>query len=182
MNDTRLQGWIDELQDTSGQQWLLRLIAVVVALGALASVSAEVGRLWPFGLVVVAALSIASAFRPDSHTAAAVIAIIAWHWLAVVDRVDTVWLPVAACCLLGYHSVIALTATFPVGGVVPTATLMQWLRRTALGSGATVALWVVVVLLDRRDGPGNGLLTALALVVVAGGAVAVRSGSLGEPG
>jgi hypothetical protein len=182
MNDTRMQGWIDELHDTSGQQWLLRTIGVVVALGAMASAGAEVGRSSPFGLFVVAALAIASAFRPDSHTATAVIAIIAWHWLVVVERIDTVWLPIAACCLLTYHSVIALTATFPVGGVVPTATLLQWLRRTAIASGATVAMWMLVVLLDRREAPGNGLLTALALVIVASGAVAVRSRSLDEPG
>ena len=127
-------------------------------------------------------VSIASAFRPDSHTAVAVITILAWHWLAVVERIDTAWMPVAACSLLAYHSVIALTATFPVGGVVPTATLLQWLRRTALGCGGTVAMWALVVLLDRRDAAGNGLLTALALAIVAGSAVALRSASLDEPG
>ncbi len=180
MSDTRLQRWIDELHDISRQQWLLRLIAVIAPIGAMASVALEVGRWWPFGLVVVAALSVASAFRPDSHTATAVIGIIAWHWLATVEQVDTVWLPIAACCLLAYHSVIALTATFPVGGVVPTTTLVQWLRRTAIGCGATVAMWALVVIVDRREAAGNGFLTAIALAIVAAGAVAVRSRSLGE--
>lgn len=180
MNANRLQRWIDELHDTSGQQWLLRLVAVVAPLGAMAAVAAEAGRWWPFGMALVAALAVASAFRPDSHTAAAVIGIVAWHWLAVVDRVDTVWLAVATCCLLAYHSLIALTATFPAGGVVPTPTLLHWLRRTALGGCVTVAMWAAVTLLDRREAAGNGLLTALALAVVVGGAVAIRSRSLDE--
>jgi len=180
MNDARLQGWIVEVQDTSAQQWLLRAVALATSLGALAAVAAETGRWWPFGLVVITVLSVSSAFRPDSYAAALVIAIVAWHWLAVVDRVDTAWLPVTACMLFVYHSVIALTATFPIGGVVPAQTLVVWLRRIALVSGATVAMWGLVVVLDQRKTAGNGFLTALALLVVAGGAVALRSHSLDE--
>jgi hypothetical protein len=180
MNDTRLQGWIDELHDTSGQQWGLRLIALVAPLGAMASVAAEIGRWWWFGLAVVVALALASAFRPDSYTAVILIAVVAWHWLATVDRIGTIWLPVATCCLLVYHSVIALTASFPIGGVVPTSTLLNWLRRTGLGTCVTVAMWGLVVLMDRREAAGNGLLTALALAIAAGGAVLVRARSLDE--
>ncbi len=180
MNDTRLQGWIDELHGAGAQQWFLRGFVVLAPLGAMSSAALEVGRWWPFGLLVVSALAIASAFRPDSQTALAVIAIIVWHWLAVVEPVDTLWLPVAACCLLAYHSLVALTATFPVGGVVPTATLSQWLRRTAVGCAATLAMWVLVVLMDRRGAAGNALLTALALVVVAVAALLVRARSLDD--
>jgi len=180
MNDARLQGWIDEVHDTSAQQWMLRLAAVVTPLVALISAAGATGRWWPFGLIVVGSLSAASAFRPDSHTAAVVIAIVAWHWLATVDRVDTVWLPIAACSLLAHHAVIALTATFPVGGVVPKQTLLLWLQRTSIVGAATVAMWALVVLLDRRAAAGNGLLTALALAVVAAGAVTLRMRSLDE--
>ena len=89
MNETRLQGWIDELHETSGQQWGLRLVALMASLGAMASVAAELGRWWPFGLLVVTVLAVASAVRPDAHTAAALICVVAWHWLATVDRIDS---------------------------------------------------------------------------------------------
>jgi hypothetical protein len=180
MNPSTLQGWIDELHGTSRQQWLLRLTTVLAPLGALLSVTAEVGTLWPFGLVVVTVLACASAVRPDSHTALPAIAVVATHWLVMVDRIDTPWLPVASVCLLAYHALNALAATFPTGGEVPMATLAQWLRRTMFGASATVGMWIIVVLLDRRETAGNGLLTALALAVVASAAIMIRSRSVNE--
>ncbi len=178
MNPSTLQRWIDELHGTSRQQWLLRLLTVLAPLGALLAITAEVGTWWPFGLVVVTVLASASAVRPDSHTALATIATVAAHWLVTIDRIDTPWLPVASVCLLAYHAVNALAATFPTGGEVPMATLAQWLRRTMFGASVTVGMWILVVLLDRREAPGNGLLTALALAILGGSTVMIRSRSI----
>jgi hypothetical protein len=180
MNPSALQGWIDELHATSPQQWFLRLLIVAAPLGAVLAVTAEVGTWWPFGLVVLTALAGASAIRPDAHTALFVIAVVAAHWLLTVERLDTPWLPVASCCLLVFHAATALGASFPAGGDVPTATIVQWLRRTFLGGCVTVGMWVLVVLFDRREAPGNGLLTGLALAIVAAAAVTIRSRSLDE--
>lgn len=178
MNPDRLQAWIDELQGTSRQQWALRVIVVLTPLGALAAVVAEAGRWWPFGGVVVTAMALASAFRPDSHTALVTVAIVVWHVLVTVERVDTPCIAVVGCCLLLHHSVVALTATFPVGGVVPAATLLGWAQRTGLVGGLTVGMWALVTLMERRDAAGNGLLTGLAVVIVAAIALVVRSRSL----
>lgn len=178
MNPDRLQAWIDELHATSGQQWALRVVVVLAPLGALGAVTAEVGRWWPFGAVLVTALAIASALRPDSHTSLLVVAVVAWHVLATVDGVDTPWIVVVACCLLLHHSVVALTASYPVGGVVPTATLVSWAQRTGLTAGSTIGMWVLVVVMERRDAAGNGLLTALAVAIVAASSVFIRSRSL----
>ena len=68
----------------------------------------------------------------------------------------------------------------PIGSEVPLATLAQWLRRTMFGAGVTVGMWVLVVVLDGRNASGNGLLTALALAIVAGAAVAIRSGRVDD--
>lgn len=178
MNSAKLQGWIDELHGTSRQQWWLRLVTVLAPLGALFAVTAEVGTWWPFGLVVVTVLACASAIQPDSHTALVAIAVCAAHWLITVDRVDTPWLPAASVCLLAYHAVNALAAAFPTGGKVPTPTLVRWLRRTMFGASVTVGMWLLVVLLDRRDAPGNGLLTALALAILAGAMFMIRARSV----
>ncbi len=181
MNPPMLQRWIDEFHATSLQQWALRLVAVVASLGALLAAAGANGRLWPAGLFIVTALAAASAVRPDAHTALIVVVVVAWHWLATVDEVDGPWLPLAAVCLLVHHAVIALSASIPVGGVLPAATIVRWAGRTALIASATVGMWAVVAVLDGRDAPGNGLLTALALAIVSGAAVMIRSRSLDRP-
>lgn len=181
MNAARLQQWIDEFHATSRQQWLLRIVALVTPLGAVVAATAANGRWWPLGLAMVAALAIASGVRPDTHTADATIVVIIWHWLAAVDDVTTPWLPVAAVCLLVYHSVIAVSASVPVGGDLPPSTLRTWSLRIAVVSAATVVVWALVVVFDRREASGNGLLTALALAIAAAGVAIVRARSIARP-
>ena len=176
-----LQRWIDDIIDTGRQQWALRLVAVVTAVGAIMTATAANGRWWPLGLVVVTGLAVTSAVRPDSHTSLAVITIAVWNWQATVDRVDTAWLPVAGVCLLVHHAVIALSATIPVGGWIPATVLRRWAGRTSVCAGLVGLVWVLTVAMDRRDAPGNGALTAVALVVVATAAVVIRSRSVDRP-
>ena len=180
MNPT-LQRWLDEMLATGAQQWLLRLLAVGAALGALLAVGAASGRWWPFWAVVVAGLAVASAVRPDAHTALLVPVIVVWSWLATVDDLDTPWLPFAALSLLVFHAVIALLAGLPIGGRLPAPILLRTLGRVGLVAAATVAMWVLVVVLDRRDAAGNGALTGLGLVIVAGAAALIRWHSLERP-
>jgi len=169
---------IDEFLATSAQQWLVRLVAVVTPMGAVLAASAANERWWPVGLFLVAWLGVVSAVRPDTPLALVTIVVVVWHWLVAVDGVSTPWLPIASICLLLFHGVIALLATVPTGGELPVATLGQWARRGALGGCLTVTVWGLVVLLDRREAAGNGLLTAVALAIVAAGAVTIRSRSL----
>lgn len=178
MNPMSLQLWVDEFLATSRQQWLLRLVVVSAPLASVLAAVAATGRWWPFGLFMVTILATASAIRPDTNTALGVVVLIVWYWSARVDAVDTPWLPVAGICLLVFHSVVALSATIPTGGEVPNATLGNWLRRTALGGGATLGMWALVVVFDRGDAAGNGGLTAVALAVVAAAAMLVRSRSV----
>lgn len=181
MNPSMLQRWIDEVQNTSGQQWLLRSVAVASAIGATLAATGPSGNWWPLGLVLVASLAIASAVRPDTHIATSVVVVIVWRLLVAIDGIGTLWLPVAGTFLLVYHSVIAISASVPIGGDLPLSTLSQWLRQAALGSAATFSMWVLVVLFDQRDAAGNGLLTGIALAIAVAGAIALRSRSLARP-
>lgn len=178
MNPPVLQQWINEFHATSLQQWAFRLVAVVASLGALLAAAGANGRLWPAGLFIVTVLAVASAVRPDTHMGLVLVVVIVWHWLATVDGVGGPWLPLAAVCLLVHHAVIALSASTPIGGVLPTVIVLRWVGRTALVASATVGMWAVVAVFDSRDTPGNALLTALALTIVTGGAVMIRSRSL----
>lgn len=181
MNAEALQRIIDEVHATSAQQWLFRAVALLAALGAVVSTAPVGDGVWIAGAFVVGVLAAASAVRPDTHTALAVVVLVVWNWLASVDDVGTPFLPIAAVCLLVYHSVVALSASLPIGGTLPRPVLARWLRRTVLVGAATVALWATTALLDSRDAPGNGLLTALALAVLTAVAVMIRSRSLDQP-
>jgi len=182
MSSSALQPWIDEFLETSRQQWLLRIVATITPAGAVLAASAANGRSWwSFALFSVILLAMASAIRPDTHTALIVVGVVGWHWLATVDGVDTGWLPFAGVCLLVFHAVIALSANVPTGGDIPAAALGLWLRRTAVVGAATVGVWGVVVVFDRRAAPGNGLLTGVAVAVVACGAVMIRARSVDQP-
>lgn len=177
MSTNALQRAVDEFLETSRQQWWLRAVAVMAAAAAMLAAVAANGS-WPFGLVAVMVLSAVSALRPDTNVALVVVVVVGWHWLATVEEVGTPWLPVAAICLLVFHTVTALSATVPTGGELPAALIGRWARRTTAVACATVAIWIVVVLFERRDAPGNAVLTGLALTVLAGCAVAIWSRSV----
>lgn len=178
MRPRTAQDWLDLVIEAGGQQWLLRLMAVAAPVGAVLAASAAGGSWWAAGTFLVAVLAVGAAIRPDTHLAVGVVAVVVWRWLASVDDVTTPWLPIAAVCLLLFHVTIALAATIPLGAVVPGSVLRRWAARTAVVAAATVAVWVMVALLDRRDAPGNALLTGVALVLIALAAVAIRARSL----
>ena len=181
MNPSLLQQWIDEVLESSAQQWMLRAVALLMPLGALLAAAGANQRWWPAGFFIVGVIAVAAAIRPDGHAALVVVIAIVWHWLATVDGTGGVWLLGAALCLLGYHGVIAISASLPIGGELPRATIGRWLARTAIVGVATTIVWGFVVLLDRRDAPGNGLLTGLALAVIAIAAVMIRNRSIERP-
>ncbi|MEP1124315.1 MAG: hypothetical protein ABJH68_10545 [Ilumatobacter sp.] len=176
-----MQRAVDELLAVSRQRWVLGIGAVATATTAFAAASVASGGWWLPGLVVVIASAIVSAARPDDHTGLVVVGLVIWQWLARVDDVGTPWLPVAACCMLVFHALLALTAVVPTSGSIPGATIARWTERTAVVAASTVAMWIVVVVLERRDLPGNGALTGLALLIVAATATAIRARSVRSP-
>ncbi len=181
MNTEKLQRAVDHLIEASGQQWIFRAVGVATSLAAVLAGSAADDRLWVFGLFLVGLLAVVSALVPDSDVALIVIIIVTWRWLATVDSVDTPWLPVAAVCLLCFHSVTALAASLPTGGAVRRSIIGRWLHHTAVVGALTVGTWSVVLVFERRDAAGNGPLTALALAVVVGAASLIRWRGIDRP-
>lgn len=177
MSARSLQRHVDSVVEASRQQWFLRLAALTTAIGAMFATTAAAGRWSALPLIIVPILAAITAMRPDSHAALVLMVVVMWHWLATVEGIDTPWLPITAACLVGHHSVVALMATVPIGGVLPPGTIVRWLRNTGVAAGGGLVMWALVVVLDRRDAPGNLVLTVLALVVVAAAATAIRSAS-----
>lgn len=177
----RLQGWLDEILESSRQQWFLRLLVASTPVGAVLAANAATGTWWVPGLVLITLLAVAAAARPDSHVSLALLAVIVWHWLATVDDLDTGWLPVAVVLLVTHHTIAALAATVPTGGELPPRVLLRWAARLGLASALSVVMWATTVAMDRREAPGNGALTGLALVVIAAAVLLVSARSLDRP-
>ncbi|MEM9035534.1 MAG: hypothetical protein AAGD18_13155 [Actinomycetota bacterium] len=178
MTPRTLQDWIDLLLDASRTQWLLRAGTVLAPIVSVLAAAAASPGWWPPGTALVAVLAIAAALRPDTHFALSVAIVCAWHWAAIDADVASGWLPLAAVALLVFHATVALAASLPSGTAVPNELVMRWAARTGVAAGITVGVWLAVALLDRRELPGNGLLTGLALAVIGITALAVRARSL----
>jgi hypothetical protein len=173
-----LQAWIDRLYATSGQHWVLRVLSVAAAVGAVCATGVASGRWWGVGVLLVVVLSGASALRPDLHTGAVIVVVIWWTWLGTVEDVLTPWLLVVSIAVLVFHASTALMATVPPSATVPRASLLRWAARTASVGAATVAVWTLAVAFDSRAWRGNAVLTGVALAAIAAGAIAVRRRSL----
>lgn len=182
MTPRTLQDWVDLVLDASAQQWVLRALTVVMPVLSLVFAAAAIGRWWPAGLAVVGLLSIATALRPDTHFALGVVVVCTWHWAAIEVDVATGWLPAAASALLVFHAAVALAASLPTGSVVPTAVLMRWGGRVGVAAAVTVGMWAAASSLERRDLPGNAVLTGAAFAVVGLAALGIRARSLRSTG
>jgi len=181
MNATTLQRRLDDVLATSAQHWLLRAMTIIAPVAALLAAGVAGGRWLPFWTIVVVGLAAASAMRPDAHTALLVTIIVGSLWPVTVDDLDTPWLAGAAVCLFAFHALTALLASLPTGGSFPATILVREGGRVGVVAVATVAMWGLVVALDRRDAAGNALLTGLGLLVVAAAAALLRSRSLDRP-
>ncbi|MEO1060277.1 MAG: hypothetical protein AAFZ07_02580 [Actinomycetota bacterium] len=176
-----LQDLIDLILESSRQQWLLRaavLLSPIVAV--LATAGADAGSADPGVVIFVAVMALAATAIPDSQLPTVVIAVVAWQWLALIDSVGSVWLPVAVICLVVHHTAAALLATIPTGGGVPGAVVQRWAGRVAACGGLVVFTWIVAAALERREADGNALLTGAALAAAGGLAALIRSRSLGR--
>lgn len=160
------------LVKVSPQRWLLGALAVVAGTGASIVAGVTGGGLPPMVLVVVGALAVLSAIRPDAHTALVLVVVVVWQWMVVVDDPTGPAVIAVALALLVFHSTIALMAPSPVAARLDPDILRCWLRRTALVAAATVATWGLVLLMDQRRASGSvvvtfaGFVTALVLVAL----------------
>jgi hypothetical protein len=163
---------LQRLVRVAPQRWLLGALAVVAGTGSSIVTGVSGGGLPPLVLLIVGALAVLSAIRPDAHTALVLVAVVVWQWVVVVDDPTGPAVVAVALTLLVFHSTIALLAPSPVTAHLDPGILRCWLRRTGLVAGATVAVWGLVLLMDQRRASGSavvtlaGFVTALVLVAL----------------
>jgi hypothetical protein len=178
MNSIHLQQWLDRLVLVSAQRWMFVAIAVSSVVAASTTTAVVGGGQAPIVLALLVGLAITAVIRPDSHTALFVEAIVVWQWLAVVDDATSPGAAVLALCLFVFHAVIALMAVTPSPAVVDHRIVRRWVLRGVGVGAATLAMWLVVVVMAQRDGPGSVTSATVALLALGALVVAVRMLSL----
>lgn len=168
MNDGQLQRWLDQIALTSWQRWVLIALAIASAAAASTTSALAAGHQTTGVFVLIIASALLATLRADEHTALITEVLVVWQWIASVDDVTTAWSVLAATCLFTFHSTIALMAVTPIGAVIGRDVVQLWLIRAAVVSAATVAMWLIVVIIDQGSLPGQPLLTSAGLAALAG--------------
>ena len=175
MNTERLQEFVDLARAASPQRWRLGFLAVASATSAAVAAGFGAG---PFLVLMVVVPAIVATVSAGSHTAIAVIVIIIVEWIGSGGAVTSPAALIIALGLFVFHAVLSLLAVTPHSAALPPTVLRRWVQRSAVVSGATIALWAFVVVLEQREPPPDGVLLVLALAVLVAATTAARSRSL----
>ena len=119
--------------------------------------------------------------RPGGLERAGWVGFVVLQWLSFADDVTAGRSVVVALCLFTFHACLALMAVTPHSAVIGRAVIQRWLGRGAVVAIATLAVWGLVVVFDRREPSGSTPLTLLGLLAVAAAVLALRHRSLGQP-
>lgn len=182
MTTARLQATLDQLLATSGQRWLL----VVISVASIVTASVGIIIASPFAdtwvVFVVAPLALVVAAEPDEQLGLTLLAIVIFHWIVLSPSVASPWAMGLAACLHIFHATVALMAVTPHSATIDGEILMRLARRSLVVGACTLGVWILVLLLERREAPGNAVLLTLALAVLAGAVAAFRSLSVIDRG
>lgn len=176
MIDEALQLRLDQMLATCRQRWWLGGGAVVAVLVAALTITVGASSLQGgiLAVCVTTALAIAAVAGAGSHYGSVTIAAVGVTWLAIIDDPATPRSMAVATCLYVFHALLALMAATRHTSPIDVRILARWAARSVGVLGATVAVWVVVVVFDGRTWSGSATLTSFALVIIALAAFTVR--------
>jgi hypothetical protein len=153
--------------------WVLRVVLVATLVASLL-VGVPEGYTPPVALVVViAALSVASAFRPEHLVVSVTMGVvIVWWALQLRTEMPAAALVVAAC-LIAAHVVATLLGYGPTSLPVDPALAVLWAMRAAMAWTAALGVWVVARAYGEHGSPATFWLTGLAAALVSAVVAAV---------
>ncbi|MGN6132254.1 MAG: hypothetical protein ACTHOK_18095 [Nocardioidaceae bacterium] len=182
-----LAGALDDLARLSGQQWALRLAVVAATAAFLVAAALAGGGVPVLGVGAAVLLCAGSVLFPDSAAPLGLVLVLALQWLVTVPGGLGAWTLVAGLAVLAVHLSCALAASGPPGTGLDRRLLSRWAARAGVLALATAATWGAARALTGREPTPSVWLTGLALVVVAGAAlalvarlVAARAGEAGQ--
>jgi len=154
-----------QLQRMSLQRWSLAFAGLLAATLAAVTTGIAGSGQSPLVLALVVGLAGAAIAQPDSHIAIGVPVVTLWYWTASTGASTNPSSLVVAVCLFAFHTVVALMAMTPPRATIDPRSGARWLRRCLVVVLATVGVWLLVVLVGRRQLPGSATVTATGLVV-----------------
>ena len=158
--------WFDRMRTIPAQRWGLIAVAVVAAAGAATITGVVAGQMNWAVLMLVIGTAIASTVRPDFHTALLAETIVVWYWAAGTDDRLTPWAIPMALCLFVFHSAIALMSAAPMRAIIARTVVRRWSIRSGYVVIATIAAWLLVVVMNGRQAPGSAATTIVAFVTL----------------
>jgi hypothetical protein len=155
--------------------WVLRgVVAVGLMLAQLAGMPA--GYTPPVALVVVvAALSLASVFRPDHLVVSVTMGIVIVWWALQLRTEMPAAVLVVAAGLVSAHVAATLLAYGPTSLPVDPALAVLWTMRTAMTWTAGLGVWAVARAYEGHGSPVTFWLTGLAAALVGAVVAAVAT-------
>ena len=174
MNLAEVAHWSDRLRTVPAQRWGLIAVTVAAAVAASSFTGVVAGHVDGFVLTLVFATALVAALRPDLHTALLVETIVVWHWFAATEDRLTPWAMPMGLCLFVFHVGIALMSVAPMRAIFDRTVIWRWSVRSGYVVVATVAVWLLVIVLDGRQAAGSAALTAVAFVTLTGLVLAAR--------
>ena len=168
---------IAEPTDWARSQLVLRALVLVGPVVAV-TVSGPAGHGPPWWLVlVVAALSGASAWFADATFAVAPLLVAVGWWAAALGATTSAWLLVAAAALVVAHVAGLLASYGPPTMPVDRAVTRLWVRRGVLVLLTAPVAWAAVLLLDDQpEQPGIWVLgVGVACLATVAATVALRT-------
>lgn len=178
MNTNRIQQLLDQLLATSAQRFAFAFAAMVSVVGASWIMALSTVRPDAFLVVFCGFLALVVVIEPDEHLGAIVIGLVVLQWLGTGADVTSPGALALACALFGFHTTVALMAVTPHTSTVPANVLASWLTRSVAVVVSTGAVWVLVVVFDRREAPGNVTLTVMCIAALAAAVLLIRDRSV----
>lgn len=154
----------------SVSQAALRALLVVASAALCVVTALSASALWP-AIVVLAALTLLAALRPESPFALALVVLHPVQWLAIVPVPEgpAGWfrLLLASVLLLLVHLSAAAAVVWPEAARVPARALVRWAVRALGVTALTVPVWALALVVNDRSLAGDVGLTFAATAGVA---------------
>ena len=158
-----------------GRVELILRLAILAAVACFVAVAAAAGSMAAWAAAIGILLGAVTMLVPDSEAGLVTVLFLVGVWyFAVQDSPWSLWTPVAALALLGFHVATSAAARAPVAGGLPRGSLGRWALRTAVVAIITVAAFAFGRVVAAVDAAGSLALTTLAGRVVTAALVAAR--------
>jgi hypothetical protein len=146
------------------------IVRAVIAAGAALGwgVAMSVGDHSWILTAVLAVVTIQAVSNPDSPLPLVLIAALILMWMIEVQPMSVGWSVVFGLSVLVVHVAAARAASLADGARLDLRVLRRWIAQASVAGAALLAVWAAVLILDDGAVSGDVLVSAAAIVAIAG--------------